>query len=113
MKLPVVPVFLALLLVAGACGSGDGSVATEAGGAVPATTVTTVTAATEPATSGATTASTEPNTSAPASPEAAPVEPSGVDGPAAPDFALALADGSTYQLSADSKPVYMVFWAEW
>jgi len=113
MKLRVVPVFLALLLVMGACGTGDTSVTTDA---APATAVTAnmggeTTA--EPATSETTSAATESTTSSPASTEAASVEPSGVDGPAAPDFSLALADGSTYQLSADSKPVYMVFWAEW
>ena len=32
---------------------------------------------------------------------------------AAPDFSLALADGGTFGLRAESKPVYMVFWAEW
>ncbi|MDX2344613.1 MAG: hypothetical protein QNL12_13205, partial [Acidimicrobiia bacterium] len=35
------------------------------------------------------------------------------DGPPAPDFELALADGSTFALSAEQKPVYVVFWAEW
>jgi len=36
-----------------------------------------------------------------------------VDGPPAPDFILALADGTEFTLSAEQKPVYMVFWAEW
>lgn len=31
----------------------------------------------------------------------------------APDFTLALGDGSNYSLSGDQKPVYLVFWAEW
>jgi hypothetical protein len=35
------------------------------------------------------------------------------DGPPAPDFELALADGSTFRLSDEQKPVYLVFWAEW
>lgn len=35
------------------------------------------------------------------------------DGPAAPDFTLALGDGGTYTLSEGAKPVYLVFWAEW
>lgn len=35
------------------------------------------------------------------------------DRPPAPDFQLALATGETYQLSADTKPVFLVFWAEW
>ena len=39
-------------------------------------------------------------------------EPS-FDGPPAPDFELTLNDGSTFQLSGEQKPVYIVFWAEW
>ena len=35
------------------------------------------------------------------------------DGPAAPGFELALNDGSTFRLTDEEKPVYMVFWAEW
>ena len=31
----------------------------------------------------------------------------------APDFELALADGGTFRLSAESRPVYLIFWAEW
>ena len=35
------------------------------------------------------------------------------DGPPAPDFEMALSDGSTFSLSDEQKPVYLVFWAEW
>ena len=35
------------------------------------------------------------------------------DGPPAPDFELVLEDGSTFRLSDEQKPVYLVFWAEW
>jgi hypothetical protein len=37
------------------------------------------------------------------------------EGPPAPDFTLALGeDGSdTFTLSQESKPVFMIFWAEW
>jgi hypothetical protein len=31
----------------------------------------------------------------------------------APDFTLELGDGGTFTLSEGSKPVYLVFWAEW
>lgn len=31
----------------------------------------------------------------------------------APDFTLALADGTTFTLSDAGRPVYLVFWAEW
>jgi hypothetical protein len=33
--------------------------------------------------------------------------------PPAPDFTLQLGNGGTYALSQGSKPVYLVFWAEW
>jgi hypothetical protein len=36
-----------------------------------------------------------------------------IEGEPAPDFTLALADGTSYTLSEGAKPVYMVFWAEW
>lgn len=37
------------------------------------------------------------------------------EGPAAPDFTLALGadQDDTFVLSEEPKPVYMVFWAEW
>ena len=31
----------------------------------------------------------------------------------APDFSLGLSDGSTFVLSEETRPVFMVFWAEW
>ncbi|MGZ5384521.1 MAG: TlpA family protein disulfide reductase [Acidimicrobiia bacterium] len=36
-----------------------------------------------------------------------------VEGPAAPDFVFALGDGTSFSLSDEQKPVYLVFWAEW
>jgi hypothetical protein len=35
------------------------------------------------------------------------------DRPLAPDFTLALGDGGEFTLSETSKPVYLIFWAEW
>ncbi len=35
------------------------------------------------------------------------------DGPLAPDFTMALADGGTFTLSEQMKPVYLIFWADW
>jgi len=35
------------------------------------------------------------------------------DDSAALDFELLLSDGSTFRLSDEEKPVYLVFWAEW
>lgn len=35
------------------------------------------------------------------------------DRPVAPDFTLVLGDGGQYTLSEGTKPVYMIFWAEW
>jgi cytochrome oxidase Cu insertion factor (SCO1/SenC/PrrC family) len=45
--------------------------------------------------------------------EAPPATAPPVDGPPAPDFTLTLDDGSEFTLSAEHKPVYLVFWAEW
>lgn len=36
-----------------------------------------------------------------------------LEGPAAPDFTLALADGSEFVLSAEQRTTFLVFWAEW
>lgn len=40
-------------------------------------------------------------------------DPASPRGPVAPDFTLTLGEGGTYTLSEGTKPVYMVFWAEW
>jgi cytochrome oxidase Cu insertion factor (SCO1/SenC/PrrC family) len=42
-----------------------------------------------------------------------PGELDAVDEPKPIDFELALADGSTFRLGDEEKPVYLVFWAEW
>jgi len=55
--------------------------------------------------------STAPTATTPST-AAATAAPS-VDGPPAPDFTLALGNGGEFTLSRESKPVYMVFWAEW
>jgi hypothetical protein len=36
-----------------------------------------------------------------------------IGGEAAPDFHLLLSDGSTFTLSEEARPVYLLFWAEW
>jgi ABC-type glycerol-3-phosphate transport system substrate-binding protein len=35
------------------------------------------------------------------------------EGPAAPDFTMALANGDSFTLSEQAMPVYMIFWADW
>lgn len=59
---------------------------------------------------GASDSAAPPATSAPAVSATAPATRSG---PVAPDFTLTLGEGGTYTLSEGTKPVYMVFWAEW
>lgn len=88
-----------LAVVLAACGSGetatgpvDAAPTTEATNASPGTTVAS-TAGTAPATTGETAAD----------PDAA----------VAPDFTLELGSGGEFALSEETKPVYMVFWAEW
>jgi hypothetical protein len=36
-----------------------------------------------------------------------------LEGPAAPNFTLALEPSGEFVLSQEVKPVYMIFWAEW
>ena len=35
------------------------------------------------------------------------------DGEDAPDFSLALGEGGTFILSKETRPVFLLFWAEW
>jgi hypothetical protein len=93
----------ALAVVAASCGAGsDTAVSTNDSSESSATTspVTTSPVSTSPAT-------TSPGAEAPAT-----TVPS-VEGPVAPDFTLALGDGGEFTLSAETKPVYLIFWAEW
>jgi cytochrome oxidase Cu insertion factor (SCO1/SenC/PrrC family) len=81
---------LAVSIVAAACASASDDSA-GAGADAPPTTQTESSATTSPG----------------SSPAAKP------EGPEAPDFTLALASGDSFTLSAEQKPVYMIFWAEW
>ncbi len=95
---------LALALIAAACGGA----ATDPPSQTAAPQVTT----TGPVGSPDSTAAASPTTTSADTPVVA-AQPSGVDGPAAPDFSLKVDDGSTFVLSQEAKPVYLVFWAEW
>ena len=102
-------------LVVAACGGTDTGDSAE----TPSTTVGATATTATPQDDGAvdTTATTagesdggeDSTTTTTAATEPPPV----VDGPDAPDFALALASGETFVLSDEQKPVYLVFWAEW
>lgn len=89
------------LVLAGCSSDGAGSATTE----ISTTQSTATTATTE---------STEP-TQAPAATTSTTLEPTGTTSgrPAAPDFTLELGDGGAFTLSEGTKPVYLVFWAEW
>jgi hypothetical protein len=64
--------------------------------------------------SAGTATSTEPAEMSASAPAVDATEPTPeVEGPSAPDFSLTLADGSEFMLSAEQKPVYLIFWAEW
>ena len=95
-------------LMLGACGSGvsvgAGTTATSIPGVIDAPTTS--------AAAGSITETT-PGVTGDTAVSPAGRAPSGVEGPVAPDFSLVLADGSTFTLSEGSRPVYMVFWAEW
>lgn len=98
---------LAFALIASACGGTVSDIAaqTAAPEPGPATTV--------PASSATSAATADPTGTTVGDSPAVSSQPSGVDGPAAPDFSLAVDDGSTFVLSQEAKPVYLVFWAEW
>ncbi len=97
----------ALALVIAACGggeaatstAGDASTATES--SAPAETPATTGASSSDTTTAGETLATEPASEA--DPNAA----------LAPDFTLELGEGGEFVLSAETKPVYLVFWAEW
>jgi hypothetical protein len=99
--------FVAVLTVAAACSSTDDAApTTEIAPAADAATTATTAAPAEDSNAtrdsmGDSGASLVPNqTIAP-------------EGPEAPDFTMALADGDTFTLSEQSLPVYMIFWADW
>lgn len=85
-------------LVAAACASG-GSPSTNA----PTSSTTAPSQVTGTANSSTTAVSSE--TTAPSGSEPRTLQ--------VPDFTLELSDGSTFTLSEERRPVYLLFWAEW
>lgn len=92
-------VVLAVVVVA--CGGGQTGVDS------PVTTATAAPSSTAPSSTGP--ASTVTTVPAPGV-DKPPPDPGR---PIAPDFELTLADGSLFRLSAEIRPVFLVFWAEW
>ena len=98
---------MAIVLALAACAADGGTPATVADPSDTGEATTTSQAPSSPTEAsggGETTTST---------PVEATDPPPQVEGTAAPDFALALSDGSEFSLSDEQKPVYLVFWAEW
>jgi uncharacterized low-complexity protein len=98
----------AIVLVLSACASQDMN--QEAPSAAPTTISESVTTQSTSETSGEGAGGEETSTSTTAVASDSAVQ---IEGPAAPDFTFALADGSGFSLSGEQKPVYLVFWAEW
>lgn len=93
-------------LIAASCGGSDEAAAPST--AVPVNAESpSDTATTAPA------VSTQTEDTDPAESPTVTAATSSFDGPPAPDFELVLSDGSTFRLSDEQKPVYIVFWAEW
>ena len=95
-----------LALVLAACGGGavENATPADSSSTVPSSdTSPTTVPSTEPGTPPVT-EPTEPATERPAP------DP---DRELAPDFSLLLGNGSTFVLSEETRPVFMVFWAEW
>ena len=102
----------ALALFAAACGGTEAMEGTDSAAVV--TTAANGTTAPETSTDAVTTTVVVDDEATSSSEEPAEsVRPLPDDAPPAPDFTLALDDGSEFVLSAEQKPVYMVFWAEW
>ncbi len=95
----------ALALVIVACGGGEAATPTN-GDANPDTSAAAETPGTTSASSSEATTSGETTATEPASEP----DPNAV---LAPDFTLELGEGGEFVLSAETKPVYLVFWAEW
>ena len=81
----------------------------------PTTTTRAPTTTTTAAPTTTTAAPTTTTTAAPTTTTAAPTTTTteAHNRPAAPDFTLELGNGGTFTLSAEPRPVYMLFWAEW
>ena len=102
---------VALALVVAACGGSAAPAQEGIGGG--ATVPSSAPGDTSDATSGTSTtvaSDVEPTEAPGTTQQMGRVRP---EGPDAPDFALTLGEGGEFSLSAESKPVYMVFWAEW
>ncbi len=87
-------------LVVSACGSTEPA---PPASAAPGTT----------AVAGGPSVTTGASSDAPETPTSEPARSPNPDRPVAPDFELVLSDGGTFTLSAETRPVYLVFWAEW
>ena len=97
-------------LVVAACGATETDLATPTE-AAPATQQQT-----DDSTPATPVPTTQPSTAPSTSEEVAPAAERPAPDPnreIAPEFSLALGDGSTFVLSEETRPVFMVFWAEW
>ena len=101
---------LALALIVAACGGTDSESAPVAANETEAPAETQ--APSEAEAPSETTGDQGSDDSEPPATEAPAATPS-FDGPPAPDFMVTLGDGSSFSLSGEQKPVYVVFWAEW
>ncbi len=103
---------LAIALIVAACGGGTTNETSSAPADTPAAETPTPTESVTGTSDAGESSDESMGSDEPADTSSPAAEPS-FDGPPAPDFEFALADGTNFVLSAEQKPVYMVFWAEW
>jgi ABC-type glycerol-3-phosphate transport system substrate-binding protein len=104
-----VSIVAVLALILAACGGGEGDAIPEVVTTAPANATTPDSAAPAANTpeDGSVTTTTTGGANSGERPAPNP------DRQIAPDFTLNLGSGSTFVLSEETRPVFMVFWAEW
>ena len=108
----IVMVLLALSLFVAACGGAADTTGTTGAG-VDSTAAEPAVTSTSPAPTTGDTVDTPSATESTVQQSPATAAATDFDGPVAADFSIDLNATGTFTLSEETRPVYLVFWAEW